>query len=98
MLVHSQGVLGLVDDAFAGASVNVLVLASAKLVRGGLSSRLLAIGNNSAEDELAIITSLRIAYYDYLPRDLISGSGNSLLELLGGRLGGIGLEALLGLC
>ena len=52
MLVHAQGVLGLVDNAITGASVNVLVLAATELVRGRLSTGLLTVGNDSARDEL----------------------------------------------
>lgn len=48
MLVHSQGVLGLVQDGLVGSAVDVLVLATSDLVAERLSSGLFRVWASAA--------------------------------------------------
>jgi len=78
VLVHSDGVLGLVEDRLASASVCGIILGAAKLVGSRLTSGFVGVGDDRT-------------------RNLVGGTGDTLLKLLASGLGGVGLHALLGL-
>jgi hypothetical protein len=54
LVAKAKSVLGLVDDASTGSSVDMLILGATNLVRGGLGVGLLAVGDNTAEREESV--------------------------------------------
>jgi hypothetical protein len=44
VVTHAQGILGLVDDAFARRAMDIVVLCATHLVHGGLRVRLGRVG------------------------------------------------------
>jgi len=51
VLVHAEGVLGLVDDRVAGAAVNGVVLGAAGLVADRLGGGLVVVGLDTTENK-----------------------------------------------
>lgn len=86
--------LGLVEDALAGAAVDLAVLGAADLVAELLGAGLGAVGLEAAAVVLASISMVEVSNGN-IPSSLVTSIGNSLLDLLLGRLGRVGSHALL---
>jgi len=78
LVTETKGVLGLVHDALASASVHILVLGAAKLVRYLLARRLLGVGNGSAGN---LITGAGEGLLHLLGGGLGGVGGHALLSL-----------------
>lgn len=80
VLVHAEGALGLVKEALASATVDVLVLRAAGLVSERLASRLLVVWLDTAGD---LVTSVG----EGLANLVASGLGGVRLERFRGLCG-----------
>jgi hypothetical protein len=96
LVAETESILGLIQDTLSGTAVNGIVLGAADLVSGGLGTGLLAIRDNAADGLLVGVNGSKDSC-SCIPGDLVGGICDTLRDLVGGRLAGIGLHRLLGL-
>ena len=86
LVAEAESVLRLIHDTLAAAAVDVLVLRAVELVADLLAGGLLVVGLDATRGGL-VIWFKKSRSERSIPSNLVTKVGNSLLQLLLGRLG-----------